>query len=90
MLYSGCLVEPLENRGSYYPFSITLFRPKYPEPFVIELAADDQKTRKQCIAVIKVASTLTRSVKHSKKYFDATVCDVFCLRTRNLEKRNLL
>jgi hypothetical protein len=88
LLHAGCLVEPLENRGSYFPFAITIFRSKDPEPFIIELAADDQKTRKQCVAVIKVASTLTRSVMELSTR-ELVVFVTFFIRMMNLEKRNL-
>jgi hypothetical protein len=63
------MVEPLEIRDSYFPFVITLFRLKDQEPVTIELAADDEYTRKQCIAVIKVASTLSRSVRDLQAVF---------------------
>jgi hypothetical protein len=57
-------VHPVENSGGYFPFVITLHRSRVQEPIFVELAANDEKTRKQCIAVIKVASSLTLSVRN--------------------------
>ena len=65
ILFAGCTVEPLENQGSYFPFVITLpLRSRDKEPFKVYLAADDERTRKQSMAVIKVASQLARTVRN--------------------------
>jgi hypothetical protein len=77
VIFAGCMVEPLEVRDSYFPFVITLFRLKDQEPVTIELAADDEDTRKQCISVIKVASTLSRSVRGLQSIFSDDVSDFF-------------